>query len=194
MIFFKVLISIFALFFSFFSYAESVYSWKDDKGVTHYSTNPSSNPNAKIKDLPVITKADVKVVKQNFSSCAGHGGIDCQAGADSDGSVICYDGFTGALTNFRSNCNSPKLEINEITEMNSSGSFTVIVRNIKSIEASAPSVTYKTKSGAESKLIGPPKVDPFGIAEFRHVGKSLTTSKEVVARSQLKLGCANCTS
>ncbi|HVM91111.1 MAG TPA: hypothetical protein VMU11_04435, partial [Verrucomicrobiae bacterium] len=29
-------------------------------------------------------------------ACSSHGGVDCAAGADYDGSVICYDGWTGS--------------------------------------------------------------------------------------------------
>ncbi len=29
-------------------------------------------------------------------ACSGHGGVDCAAGPDSDGSVICMDGWKGS--------------------------------------------------------------------------------------------------
>ncbi len=35
-------------------------------------------------------------------ACSGHGGVDCSAGADYDGSVICFDGWTNSSVSFRS--------------------------------------------------------------------------------------------
>lgn len=33
-------------------------------------------------------------------ACSGHNGVDCAAGADSDGSVICVDGWKGSSAQY----------------------------------------------------------------------------------------------
>jgi len=35
-------------------------------------------------------------------ACSGHGGVSCSAGSDSDGSVICYDGWLGSSVSYSS--------------------------------------------------------------------------------------------
>jgi hypothetical protein len=35
-------------------------------------------------------------------ACSGHGGVNCSAGRDSDGSVICYDGWRNSSVNYSS--------------------------------------------------------------------------------------------
>lgn len=35
-------------------------------------------------------------------ACSGHGGVDCSAGPDSDGSVICYDGWEDSSVSYSS--------------------------------------------------------------------------------------------
>lgn len=188
-----LLSALYLLSFSSYLYAQSVYSWKDEKGVVHYSTNPQGNPGAKSVKLPTINKADVKVSKQEYATCHGRGGIDCQAGADGDGSVICYDGFKEAIASFSKNCNSPKLEVSQVSEVNKSGSFTVIVRNTKSVEAQGPTLEYAFESGKKIPLQGPATIAPFGIGEFRFVGnESYRAPLSGVKEGELFTTCANC--
>lgn len=35
-------------------------------------------------------------------ACSGHGGVNCAAGADKDGSVICYDGWRKSTVSYKS--------------------------------------------------------------------------------------------
>lgn len=69
--------------------AEPIYSWKDAQGTVHYSTKASVKEATKA-DLPPITRANVKVSTAALSTCTNHGGVNCQAGQDTDGTVICY--------------------------------------------------------------------------------------------------------
>lgn len=172
--------------------AEPIYRWQDDQGVVHYS---SDKPNAAAKpaDLPRITRGDMRMASPRLETCDTHGGVNCQAGPDTDGSVICFDNYTGAAALFRFNCNSPKLEVSDITELNEKGEFTVFVRNSKSVAASKPELIMKPQDLAFGiKLEGPDEIEPFGIAEFSYKpeSKGLVTAKPSLA--QLTVTCTNC--
>jgi hypothetical protein len=49
-------------------------------------------------------------------ACSGHGGVNCAAGADKDGSVICYDGWRKSTVSYKSMvmC-SPKVVPKKVT-------------------------------------------------------------------------------
>ena len=171
--------------------AAPIYKWKDADGTVHYASKPV-NAKAQPADLPTIMRGEVKIPKQMLSSCDQHGGINCQAGADKDGSVICYDGFTNAAARYRFSCNSPKLEITEISDPDQEGSFKVYVRNSTSVAASSAAMFFKPLDGKEIKLEGPAEIEPFGLVEFmfRPSGKPLALAK--VDIGNLNLTCANC--
>ncbi len=171
--------------------AAPVYKVTDKDGnITYTSKAPSKG--AKPAQLPEIMRGEVKLVDQKLVTCDKHGGVNCQAGPDHDGSVICLDGYKEASTRFRFSCNSPKLEITDISEPSSEGKFTVFVRNTKSVAAQKPIVLYKTRDGKEVKITGPETIDPFGVAEFQY---SAGDGKIIAARptlADLNLACANC--
>ena len=173
-------------------FAERVFKWTDEKGAVHYSNKPGGSPKAKVAKLPEITRGDYKVVPPKIPSCQDHGGIDCQAGPDSDGSVICQDGFTEALTRFAFNCKSPKLGVADVTEISEDGSFSVFVRNSKSVASHSTALFLKLPDGDEVKLDGPDEVEPYGIAEylFKPKDDKLVTQKPTIA--DLQIACANC--
>ncbi|MDC0358119.1 DUF4124 domain-containing protein [Oligoflexia bacterium] len=170
--------------------ARPVYKWEDSEGTVHFSSK-APGPNAKPAELPEISRGEVKLTKRALVSCGSHGGINCQAGADQDGSVICYDGFKGASARYRFSCNSPKLEIAEISDTRE-GTFSVFVRNSKSVDASKPAVLFKLETGRRVKLSGPEEIEAFGLAEFKYEsdGNNLLIGK--VSLAQLDLTCANC--
>lgn len=171
-----------------------VYKWEDKDGTIRYSSTPPKK-GAKPAELPRIMRAEVKLTDKKLETCDKHGGVNCQAGADHDGSVVCYDGFTEATARFRFSCSAAKLEISEISGLRDSGGFTVFVRNAKSVAASQAAVTFKPEGGGEVKLLGPDEIEPFGVAEFIYEpakGKqdSLALSKPSVAN--IAVACANC--
>lgn len=47
-------------------------------------------------------------------ACSGHGGVSCSAGQDSDGSVICVDGWRNSSVSYASmlNCGGSKSTVN----------------------------------------------------------------------------------
>lgn len=171
--------------------AAPIYTWEDEFGVTHFSSK-KEDPRAEKAALPEINRGDVKLVERKLISCGSHGGINCQAGADTDGSVICYDGFRGASARFRLSCNSPKLEIATISDLEIDGRFQVTVRNSKSVAANDPAVLYRPELGKEFKLEGPEEIEAFGIAEFIFVPKDADPPTGPVDLAQLEVLCANC--
>ncbi|MCB0353028.1 MAG: DUF4124 domain-containing protein [Bdellovibrionales bacterium] len=178
------------------SFAESllaapVYTWTDESGVVHYSSTQDSK-RAKPAELPEINRGEVLIKKTELVSCADHGGIDCQAGSDQDGSVICYDGFRGATARYRFTCASPKLQITDVSELSQDGSFRVTVRNSRSVEANSPAVLYTPDQGPEVSLSGPEKIGAFEVAEFLFTAKNSDIPKEKVTIAQLNVVCANC--
>ncbi len=171
--------------------ADRVYKWEDEDGVVHYSDRVLDKAASEAK-LPPIMRGEVKLGEQKLQSCADHGGIDCQAGPDKDGSVICYDGFTGAATRYRFNCNSPKLTVADISELRSDGSFAVVVRNSKSVAAKKPAVSFLRENGKEVPLKGPEEIEPFGVAEFTLLNQDAGGLKAKPNAVQLKVTCGNC--
>ena len=168
-----------------------VYKWQDEHGAVHYSTKPTSGA-AQRADLPPIMRGEMKLGQQKLVSCAEHGGINCQAGADTDGSVICYDGFTGATNRFRFSCASPKLSIADISDLRADGTFAVTIRNAKSVAAAKPRVMFVRADGTEVALKGPEQVEAFGVGEFSLDNKEAGELSVKPNAGQLKVECANC--
>lgn len=172
--------------------ATPIYRYTDKNGVVHY-TSKKPSPNAKPAKLPPINRGDIKLTKRKLISCSSHGGIDCSAGPDRDGSVICRDGFTRASARYRFSCNSPKLEIADISDPGENGEFSVFVRNKKSVAASKPAVFYKPLTGKEVKLKGPSTIEPFGMAEFTYKPNNPEKApKKKATLAELNITCANC--
>lgn len=171
--------------------AEPIYSWRDDQGVVHYSSKPGSKDAAKA-NLPPITKAEMKIPQAALSTCNKHGGVNCQAGADTDGSVICYDGFRGSMQRFTFTCNAPKLEIADVSDVAEDGSFSVYVRNSRGVTASDPKLTVKTITGKALSLNGPTTIDAFGLAEFLYPPDPKRPILQKPTMAQIDATCANC--
>jgi hypothetical protein len=168
-----------------------VYTWTDESGVVHFSSKPT-NPEAKQAELPEINRGDVQIVKPKLISCTAHGGIDCQAGADEDGSVICHDGFRGASARYRFTCNSPKLQITGVTPVDELGNFIVTVRNLKSVRAISTALLYTPEPGTEVKLTGPNEVGPYEVVEYTFEPKDADIPTGTVGLEELTVKCANC--
>ena len=173
-------------------FADSVYKWEDKAGVAHYSSRPGDAA-AKPATLPEITRADVKISINPLQTCDKHGGINCQLGADSDGSAICYDGFKGAVTRYSFNCSSPKLRISDVSERDASGGFTVYVRNLASVAAAHAALIYKHGLDARQvKLDGPIEIAPFGLGEYKYSPAPIDQGQPKPTLAELEIDCANC--
>ena len=173
------------------AFASPVYKWKDASGQVHFSSEKPFD-GAKPADLPPIMRAEVPVMAKATLGCQSHGGTDCQAGADKDGSVICYDGFREATQRFRMTCNSPKLKISEVGDVQPDGSFTVTVRNSKAVPAERARVEFKPEFGKEVPLNGPSEIAAYGMAEYMFVPTDADIPQKKVELADLNLSCANC--
>lgn len=158
-----------------------LYKSIDDKGVAHYSSKPIKKGAVKV-ELPPIMRGEVKVPTGYLITCREHGGIDCQAGADSDDSVICGDGFKDSAQRFRFSCSSPKLEISSVSSPQEDGTFSIILRNSRGILAQQTVVTVTLPNGKSAALEGPKEVEPFGTAEFTYVPS--TAKSDPLSNSQ----------
>lgn len=171
--------------------ATPVYRWTDESGNVHYSSNKPT-ANAKPADLPEINRGEVKMPQLKFTSCASHGGIDCLAGPDVDGSVICQDSFRDVTAVYDFNCKTAKLAIADISEPDETGAITVFVRNSKSVEARSIVLSYKLGRGAPLEFSGPAKIDPFGIGEVVVRSSTENVLELPLERSSLSISCENC--
>ena len=177
-----------------YTYAD-IYKWTDPKtGAVYYSTK-QGDKEAKAVDLPPLLREKRKGYKsiqpnKELKSCVNHGGINCQAGPDGDGSVLCYDGFKDASPRFRFSCSSAKLSVTEVSPTNENGSFTVTVRNETSIKAVGAKVLLTSVEGTSISGTGPENIEPLAIAEFEF--KTSLPSGKKPAISQFFAKCNNC--
>lgn len=195
----KHLSIIICILFSSSAFAEDIYKWTDATGKTHYSSKPQSK-DAKIASLPQIMRGEVKVPPSQLISCKTHGGVDCQAGTDEDGSVVCGDGFKDSAQRYRFSCSAPKLEVSQITDRQQDGTYSIFVRNSRSVTAQAPSVVIRQPDGSKANLSGPKEIDAFGVAEFKYPNSTSTApkSKAEIAMidkptfENIDINCRNC--
>lgn len=160
--------------------ADPVYKSQDRKGVPLYSSKPKAK-GAQPAKLPEIARASFDQPKVIGLTCVSHGGINCQTGADSDGSVVCYDGFRDAIQRFAMSCSAAKLSLITESEKNKGGTFSVAVRNNSSVQAHNVKVTV-----ADGRVLeGPSDLEPLGSGEY--------FLKNAEARKlNLQVSCENC--
>lgn len=172
--------------------ADEVYRWEGPDGVVHYSNTPQDD-HARPAELPRITRGRLSLEAKAMETCQNHGDINCQAGADVDGSVICTDGFLDASTRYRFFCNSPKLEVADIGKANASGDFSILVRNAKSVAAQKPELILRLNQMTAGVILkGPDKIDPFDTAEFIYKASEYGALSKKLENSQITIACANC--
>ncbi len=176
------------------AWAQAVYTWKDEKGVTHYETEPS-HAQAKQAELPPIMRGEVKIpnLKKGMSGCEENGGVSCAAGADIDGSVICADGFAEVAQQFTEACEKGRLEIADITEVDPDGNFSIFLRNVKAAEAKQPKVRFKPEGSQMAfELPGPQVIEAYGLGEFKYNREGAFILKAQPRQAEFVISCANC--
>ena len=186
-----ILLSFFFLAYAVVAESGKVYQYTDQDGKVHFTSKPPYQ-GAKPAKLPELTRGVPNTTTKLLATCFKHGGINCQAGADTDGSVICFDGFTEASARFRFQCSTAKLEIAKIGELQPGGALTVSVRNRLSMAAKNPELVVVTKEGKEINLKGPDQIDPFGVGEFSLEPNELGVLKKKPLKQELRLSCLNC--
>jgi hypothetical protein len=174
-------------------HAESIFTWTDAEGRTHYSSRKAAD-DAKVADLPDINKIEFPDISQpKLQSCATHGGIDCSVGPDADGSVVCYDGFREAITPFALHCTNAMLRISEVSTPDSTGAFHVFIRNNSSVTAKSVEVSYTMRDGNLFLLQGAREIEENGFAEFVFSPPmDVPFIEKEIQLSQLEIRCGNC--
>ena len=193
------LIFIMSLFCTLHAAAQGIYKWEDENGKVHFSNSPPSKE-ATPTELPKIMKGEVKIPKTALRSCDGHGGINCESGPDSDGSVICYDGFKEAASRYRFSCLGAKLEVADISKLKEDGSFVVSLRNRKSVTAQKVEVTFTGLGGKKGVILtGPSTINSLSTGDYTYSPSQNpdATSGDVglldkPTQSQISISCLNC--
>lgn len=182
-----------SLFASSAAWCDPVFRWVDENGIVHYTNRPQG-PGIKPAELPKITRGEVKLANPDLLTCKMHGDVNCEAGPDKDGSVICHDGFKDASPRFRFSCSSPKLEIADISDPDAAGTFSVFVRNSKPVAAIKLELFVKPPGdeSEEIRLNGPDGIEAFGVGEFIFTGIGGEYLKHKPAKGQFRIACSNC--
>lgn len=204
--------------------SSGIYKWIDEDGQVHFSTSKLS-PDQKPADLPKVKREnlDKKIEKLRDSapeSCVSRGDVDCSLGPDSDGSVICLDGYRDALLPFRFRCLEVKLRVDDLLVITSKGpdislkrnrdsrrlrrevndvepvELQLIIRNMSDVKASNAVAFFKLLGGEELQALGPEEVEPFGVAEYKVTLPLVYTRawRQRLVDTKYKVRCANCRS
>jgi hypothetical protein len=175
-----------------FSFAQELYKQQDASGRIIYSSKPKEGDIPHV--LPTIARKNIEIVADK--TCMTHGGNSCESGPDTDGSVICMDGYKEALSRFNFNCRTAKLSIVN-KNLTSDGLLRVVVRNSAAALAKDVSVEYKHKtefSNTFEKLIGigPEKINGFESGDYLF---NLPNSLELIRQNivdKFEITCENC--
>jgi hypothetical protein len=167
-----------------------IYKETSESGQVIYTSKPYSNNSVKAK-LPEIIRKTGSVKSKELATCVNHGGVNCQAGEDTDGSVICFDGFKDASSRYRFSCSKAKLSI--VTyEPKEDRYISIIVRNTLSVDAKEPYLYYRKKRGAQVKITGPNIIPAFAAEEFKFNHKELNIDPNTIKKSDFMVNCRNC--
>ncbi len=199
------------------SYADSgkLYSWTDEKGKVHFSNTPR-NSDAQPAALPAIGRENIdqkiRTLKDSTpENCVRHGGIDCARGADSDGSVICLDGYREAVMPFQFECLEARLQgqfdvMLGAESIPKSRNFArrldgraptglrLSLRNLTGVAAFGIEVEFKFGHRNLHRAKGPERIEPYGSADyvlsFAEIG--MLPNLLQIEQSEYKVTCTNC--
>lgn len=118
---------------------------------------------------------------QAISSCSAHEGVDCRRGSDSDGSVICKDGYTESIQMYIAECKRDvkPLSVVSVSHNLGGGKFAVMLRNNTNEQKKNVSVFYKKANGDKVQLKGPDKLDSKKPSVYKFQDKDLKNSKRL---------------
>ena len=181
--------------------AQNVYRQVDQNGNVTYSTTPDQNdvPAA----LPPIQRENIgsrieKIKEETPPNCSKHGGVDCSKPADSDGSVVCGDGFREARLPYSLTCLEAKLFSKLAIDIGAQGdsirlgaargiarkekfrfaealknednlTLRVSLRNMTAVVANDIGVEVRLPDRSRVTLVGPGSVEPFSAADYEYV-------------------------
>jgi hypothetical protein len=201
--------------------AEEIYQWTDEDGVTHYSSTKEAQSHK--SNLPKLGRENLNHRIETLNqitpeTCKKHGGISCEAGADTDGSVICLNGNRDSVISYRSMCTEVKLEISKIRyadkedkpieynknrdslmKLKNVEKFLLTVRNHSAIEAKSVVLELTIPNGGRiineySYASGESKIAPYGLAEYSFSLSSIARKVTPLDLSNViyKVTCENC--
>jgi len=126
-------------------------------------------------DGEILPYSDFK--KTYPETCRAHGGINC-SDKDTDGSVVCLDGFKDSPQQFIDECT-----IAELTVVLQEGGK-VLVKNQSPVAAKGIKVYYSKTDLTKVFFSGPSELEAYGLAEFLGRGRQ--------AYEHLVVDCENC--
>lgn len=194
--------------------SEPINTWVDENGVRHFSSDAKQKmpPTIPLKPpveakLPSIDKYDIESRIQNLKetsrkTCLNNGGINCEAGPDKDGTVICADGSRDSEELFESACKEVRLISTLIVpegrsnKMQMNVPIKVDIRNESSMAAKNVSIriSYPASLTSEERvhlnLEGPKEIPEFGIAQYTYTGKLI--DNRIAKRGNVNISCDNC--
>lgn len=208
--------------------AEEIYQWTDKQGKVLFSTSPvppsqgHSSKKVAAKLPPLFREnlsAKIQQLKYNTpATCNSHGGLDCSQGADSDGSVICLDGFRGSKQPFNFSCLETKLKVSDFSLIYSkpgtpSKAESVPVKKLSSLSethflAKALRISIRNTAGVKAKDVqikvkvgnkllkaqGEDHIPPYGANDYEvnlsNLKYKLFTRD--ISKASYRLRCKNC--
>jgi len=176
----------------FYVLAETpIYRVERDGKIEYSSVPPQAG--AEPAELPKLGRWKLQESAASKNTCVQHGGINCSAGPDKDGSVICFDSFADSVQRYAFECTSAKLELLSISKPDERGIFTVQVRNSKSVASQKTQVMFKPKRMEPGvKLSGPEQIEGFGVGEYSFYPSKLTQVIQEPKVAHLIVSCENC--
>lgn len=170
------------------AFSDPIFHEKDEKGKFIYTNRGTDSTPAK---LPTIARYDSKKVRIDIpETCSKHGGIDCRKGGDTDGSIICKDGFRNVDHMYLDACIETRLELLSLSGPEND-IYEVHLRNLRDMEAIKPSVRLFFTPSEPLELESPSNIPAYGTIwiKFRVNPGKLGSKLE---KSDLWITCENC--
>lgn len=143
-----------------------------------------------LKPIPRF-KSEHITQKKLQESCIAHGGNNCSAGADTDGSVICQDGFKDSPNRFNLSCTQSKLAVDNLeTTLHSAK---VLIRNSSAVSAEGIKLILPQINGEKDiEFTGPTMIEPFGAGDYSLNLLNLQDKYSGKLVDKLVISCRNC--
>ena len=190
-----------------------MYKYTDEFDNVHYSTKPLEG--AESEALPTIERENIddrirKLKDQTPPNCGDHGGVDCEKGADEDGSVVCHDGFDGATLRYSVSCSQVKLQLQPAIYLGLGGKpleklprnstrptevigMQVALRNLSQGEAKGIRLYLMFPDRRRIEAAGPLTIEGFGVAEYSiALTEPLHRTPYYLSQAEVRASCNNC--
>lgn len=172
------------------SQTAQIYKWVDEQGRTFYSSS-KQEPRAELAKLPEIKRIKDAPLDHFKEGCKQHGGASCDRGADSDGSVICLDGFRESPLPFRFACSSARLSLEQLQAKGDKQK--ILIKNSSGVQGKSVAVKVSLSDGTQVFASGSQTIEPHALEEFEILLKELKLAKGVtLSEKDIHITCANC--